>query len=268
MLKKSVVLKLKQVEHINSEKSILERVQHPFVIKLLDTFQDEAYLYMLFEFVNGGELFSRLRREGRFAKDVALFYACEILLVFEYLHGMQVAYRDLKPENILIDRYGHFKITDFGFAKVLTDKSYTMCGTPEYLAPEIIRGHWHGVAADWWALILIYEMVAGFPPFYAKNPHEIYDKILSGLSSPESSVGRSRTCSRNYCKATPSNAMELTPTELKASRVTSGSEESIGTESSEEKFRLLGNLSCRGLKTRTSSTLALLEQRGLGPSRM
>lgn len=181
MLKKSVVLKLKQVDHITSEKAILERVQHPFVIRLLDTFQDEAYLYMLFEFVSGGELFSRLRREGRFANDVALFYTCEILLVFEYLHGMQVAYRDLKPENILIDRQGHIKITDFGFAKVMSEKTYTLCGTPEYLAPEIIKGQGHGIAVDWWALgILIYEMIAGFPPFYAENPYEIYDKILSG----------------------------------------------------------------------------------------
>lgn len=181
ILKKTVVIKLKQLEHIKSEKSILERVRHPFVITMLATFQDQSFIYMLLEYVCGGELFSRLRREGRFANDVALFYTSEIVLAFEYLHGLNVAYRDLKPENILIDRQGHVKITDFGFAKVMTEKTYTLCGTPEYLAPEIIQSVGHDKSVDWWALgILIYEMVAGFPPFYDENPIGIYQKILSG----------------------------------------------------------------------------------------
>ena len=181
MLKKSVIIKLKQLEHIRSEKAILERVRHPFIINLINTFQDQSYVYMLLEYVCGGELFSRLRREGRFANDVALFYTCEILLVFEYLHGFNIAYRDLKPENILIDQKGHVKITDFGFAKVITEYTYTLCGTPEYLAPEIIQGSGHEKSVDWWALgILIYEMIAGFPPFYDENPMAIYQKILSG----------------------------------------------------------------------------------------
>jgi len=136
---------------------------------------------MLLEYACGGELFSRLRREGRFANDVALFYACEIVLAFEYLHGLSIAYRDLKPENILIDKHGHIKLTDFGFAKELHEKTYTLCGTPEYLAPEILQGRGHDKGVDWWALgILIYEMIAGFPPFYDENPHQIYQKILSG----------------------------------------------------------------------------------------
>ena len=181
MLKKTVILKLKQVDHIKSEKSILQRVSHPFIIRLLATFQDQNCVYMLLEYVGGGELFSRLRKEGRFANDVALFYASEILLVFEYLHSLNVAYRDLKPENVLIDKYGHVKLTDFGFAKEVFDRTYTLCGTPEYLAPEIIQSKGHGKEVDWWALgILIYEMTAGFPPFYDENPYAIYEKILSG----------------------------------------------------------------------------------------
>lgn len=181
ILKKTVVLKLKQLEHIRSEKAILERIRHPFIIVMLATFQDKGFLYMLLEYICGGELFSRLRREGRFANDVALFYACEIVLTFEYLHGCDIAYRDLKPENILIDKTGHIKLTDFGFAKYITDKSYTLCGTPEYLAPEIIQNLGHHKAVDWWALgILIYEMIAGFPPFYDEEPMGIYQKILSG----------------------------------------------------------------------------------------
>ena len=181
MLKKTVVLKLKQLDHIKSERSVLERVKHPFIITLLSTFQDSTFIYMLLEYICGGELFSRLRREGRFSNDVALFYICEIVLVFEYLHSLSIAYRDLKPENILIDKDGHVKITDFGFAKKITDKTYTLCGTPEYLAPEIIQNRGHHFAVDWWALgILIYEMIAGFPPFYDENPSRIYEKILSG----------------------------------------------------------------------------------------
>jgi len=93
---------------------------------------------MLLDYACGGELFTLLRREGRFSNDVALFFASEIVLAFDYLHGMDIAYRDLKPENLLIDKEGHVKITDFGFAKVVEDKTMTLCGTPEYLAPEII----------------------------------------------------------------------------------------------------------------------------------
>lgn len=96
---------------------------------------------MLFEFISGGELFSRLRKDGRFSNDVALFYTTEILLTLCFIHSNNIVYRDLKPENLLIDKDGHIKLTDFGFAKQLEkDRTYTLCGTPEYLAPEIIKG--------------------------------------------------------------------------------------------------------------------------------
>jgi serine/threonine protein kinase len=116
-----------------------------------------------------------------FPNDVTLFYITETILAIEYLHSLHIAYRDLKPENLLIASDGHIKITDFGFAKKLIDRTYTLCGTPEYLAPEIIMsmGHDHGV--DWWALgIILFEMIAGYPPFYDKNPIEIYKKIAYG----------------------------------------------------------------------------------------
>ena len=121
---------------------------------------------MLFDYISGGELFSRLRKEGRFANDVALFYTAEITLSMQYLHKHEIVYRDLKPENLLIDREGHIKITDFGFAKQLeNDRTYTLCGTPEYLAPEIIKGSkiGYGKSVDWWALgILVFEMLSGY----------------------------------------------------------------------------------------------------------
>jgi serine/threonine protein kinase len=123
-------------------------------------------VYMLFEYIAGGELFSRLRREGRFATDVGLFYSTEILLALQYLHKQNIVYRDLKPENLLIDNEGHIKLADFGFAKILeNDKTFTLCGTPEYLAPEIVKGSkktGYGKSVDWWALgILLFEMLAG-----------------------------------------------------------------------------------------------------------
>ncbi|KAJ1834430.1 cAMP-dependent protein kinase catalytic subunit [Coemansia sp. RSA 2711] len=181
VLRKSQVVKLKQVEHINNEKNILEVSRHPFIVQLECTMQNERNLYMLMEYVPGGELFSHLRRAGRFPDDVARFYAAEIVLALDYLHSMKIIWRDTKPENILLDAAGHVKLTDFGFAKRVEERTWTLCGTPEYLAPEIIQSKGHGKAVDWWALgILIFEMLAGYPPFYDDNPFGIYEKILEG----------------------------------------------------------------------------------------
>lgn len=181
IMKKTDIIRLKQVEHILSEKGVLSVVNHPFVVNLYKTFQDEHYLYMVLEYVCGGELFSHLRKVGKFPNDVAKFYAAEIILVIEYLHSKHIVYRDLKPENILLDTKGHVKITDFGFAKRVMDRTWTLCGTPEYLAPEIIHSKGHGKAVDWWALgILIYEMLVGYPPFFDESPFKIYEKILAG----------------------------------------------------------------------------------------
>merc|ERR1711998_696352 len=181
ILKKSEIIRLKQVEHIKAEKSILGSINHPFIVNMFGAFQDERCLYMCMEYVIGGELFSHLRRAGRFTNEVTRFYAGEIVLAFDYLHKQDIVYRDLKPENLLLDQDGHVKITDFGFAKRVEDRTWTLCGTPEYLAPEIIQSKGHGKAVDWWALgVLNYEMLAGYPPFYDENPFGIYQKILAG----------------------------------------------------------------------------------------
>jgi len=181
VLKKHEVIRLKQVEHIMSEKAILSMINHPFIVRLGGTMQDGKNLYMMLEYVIGGELFSHLRKAGRFSNDTTRFYAGCIVMALQHLHSMDIVYRDLKPENLLLDEHGYLKVTDFGFAKKVEDRTWTLCGTPEYLAPEIIQSKGHGKAVDWWALgILIYEMLAGYPPFYDENPFGIYQKILAG----------------------------------------------------------------------------------------
>ena len=181
MMKKSEVVRLKQVEHIKNEKAILGDVSHPFIVVMYAAFQDERNLYMLLDYVIGGELFTHLRRANKFKNEHTRFYAAQIVMALQYLHLKYIVYRDLKPENLLLDIHGYIKITDFGFAKVVTDRTWTLCGTPEYLAPEIIQSKGHGLAVDWWALgILTYEMLAGYPPYYDDQPFGIYQKILAG----------------------------------------------------------------------------------------
>ena len=212
-----IVIKLKQVDHVNHERSVLSDVAgHPFITTLITSFSDHDSLYMLvslryvplrtseadaatqLDYCPGGEVFSYLRKAKRFDENTSRFYAAEIVLILEFLHEREgVAYRDLKPENLLLDADGHIKLVDFGFAKRLGNsmsarrrgkkfdigtlvdhnqgETYTLCGTPEYLAPEVIQSKGHTTAVDWWALgILIYEFLTGYPPFWDLNAIEIY----------------------------------------------------------------------------------------------
>jgi len=181
MLRKENVIKRNQVEHTKTERNVLEAVSHPFIVTLHYAFQTPKKLYFVLEYCPGGELFFHLSRAGRFSEGRCRFYASEILLAIEYLHRLNIIYRDLKPENILLASDGYLKLTDFGFAKKIEHRTYTLCGTPEYIAPEVLLNKGHGKPVDWWTLgILVYEMIVGYPPFVDEDPMGIYQKILAG----------------------------------------------------------------------------------------
>jgi len=181
VLEKAKVVKLKQVQHTLDEKKSLNYIHFPFMVSLVTSFKDNSNLFLVMPFVPGGEMFSYLRRVGKFDEDQARFYAAQVVLSFEYLHNVNLIYRDLKPENILIDERGYLKIADFGFCKVVKGRTWTLCGTPEYLAPELILSKGYGKSVDWWTLgILLYEMNAGFPPFYGGESMKTYEKIIVG----------------------------------------------------------------------------------------
>jgi len=178
-LRKADILRLNQVEHTNNERRLLAQAHHPFIVQLVCTGQDDRNLYLVLEYVPGGELFSLLRKVRILPPFVAQFYSAQVILALEYLHAKDILYRDLKPENILIGPDGNIRLTDFGFAKVVPEMTATLCGTPDYLAPEIVLSKGYGKAVDWYALgVLIYEMLIGVPPFYHENQHRLYDNIV------------------------------------------------------------------------------------------
>jgi serine/threonine protein kinase len=182
-MKKHEIIKLKQVDHINTERSIMMQLSHPFIVNMKGSFKDDRFIYIVMECISGGELFTHLRKARKFTDEQSKFYCAQIALVFDYIHSKNIVHRDLKPENILIARDGYAKLTDFGFAKVIEPgaRTFTLCGTPEYIAPEVLLNKGHGKPVDWWTLgILTYECICGQPPFCDEEPMGIYQKILAG----------------------------------------------------------------------------------------
>ncbi|PBK74779.1 Pkinase-domain-containing protein [Armillaria solidipes] len=181
-IRKAHIVHRNEITHTLAERLVLAQVNSPFIVPLKFSFQSEQKLYLVLAFVNGGELFHHLQREQRFNEERSRFYSAELLLALEHLHELDVVYRDLKPENILLDFTGHIALCDFGLCKLnmkANDKTNTFCGTPEYLAPEILNGHGYNKTIDWWTLgVLLYEMMSGLPPFYDEVTDKMYEKIL------------------------------------------------------------------------------------------
>nr|DAD35746.1 TPA_asm: hypothetical protein HUJ06_006386 [Nelumbo nucifera] len=216
VLKKADMIRKNAVESILAERDILISVRNPFVVRFFYSFTCRENLYLVMEYLNGGDLYSLLRNLGCLDEDVARIYIAEVVLALEYLHSLRVVHRDLKPDNLLIAHDGHIKLTDFGLSKVglinSTDdlsgpaisgtslfgeeepqlsasghlhnrerrQKRSAVGTPDYLAPEILLGTGHGATADWWSVgVILFELIVGIPPFNAEHPQTIFDNILN-----------------------------------------------------------------------------------------
>merc|ERR1719289_168976 len=181
ILRKKQIVARNQIDHTKSERKILQALQHPFLMKLRFAFQTNSKLYFVLDYYRGGELFFHLKKRRKFTQKETRFFIAEVALALGHLHSKDIIYRDLKPENILLHQTGHICLTDFGLSKDLDPmslESHTFCGTPEYLAPEILQKQGHGKAVDWWSLgILCFELATGQPPFYHNNLHTMYRKI-------------------------------------------------------------------------------------------
>jgi serine/threonine protein kinase len=161
-MKKHESIKLKQVDHINNEKRLMAQIDYPFIVNMMGYAKDDQYVYIVMECVTGGELFTHLRRARKFSDEQSKFYAAQVGAAFAHIHSKNIIHSDLKPENILIDDKGYGVLVDLGFAKIVMDKTYTLCGTPEYLAPEIILSKGHDKGVDYWAFgVLFYVLLVG-----------------------------------------------------------------------------------------------------------
>ncbi|XP_061375479.1 serine/threonine-protein kinase AtPK2/AtPK19-like [Gastrolobium bilobum] len=181
VMRKDKIVEKNHAEYMKAERDILTKIEHPYIVQLRYSFQTKYRLYLVLDFVNGGHLFFQLYHQGLFREDLARIYAAEIVSAVSHLHSNGIMHRDLKPENILLDADGHVMLTDFGLAKQFEEstRSNSMCGTLEYMAPEIILGQGHDKAADWWSVgILLFEMLTGKPPFCGGNREKIQKKIV------------------------------------------------------------------------------------------
>jgi len=208
-LKKQHIVETQQQEHVFSEKNILMSCKHNFITRLYKTFKDKKYIYMLMEVSLGGELWTILRDKGWFDDATTRFYIACVVSAFEYLHNRGIIYRDLKPENLLLDKAGYIKMVDFGFSKHIDSgrKTWTFCGTPEYVAPEIILNKGHDRAVDFWSLgVLMYELLTGTPPFTASDPMKVYNIILRGFDQidvPRHVNRTAVTLMKRFCRENP-----------------------------------------------------------------
>ncbi|XP_076030567.1 ribosomal protein S6 kinase II isoform X2 [Oratosquilla oratoria] len=208
---KKATLKVRDRVRTKMERDILAEVRHPFVVKLHYAFQTEGKLYLILDFLRGGDLFTRLSKEIMFTEEDVKFYLAELALALDHLHSIGIIYRDLKPENILLDADGHISLTDFGLCKEALDdqKAYSFCGTVEYMAPEVVNRRGHTTAADWWSFgVLLFEMLTGALPFQGANRKETMTLILKAkLGMPPYLSAEAQSLLRALFKRNPANRL-------------------------------------------------------------
>ncbi|CAO4361981.1 unnamed protein product [Caenorhabditis nigoni] len=213
---KKATLKIRDRQRTKLERNILAHISHPFIVKLHYAFQTEGKLYLILDFLRGGDLFTRLSKEVMFTEDDVKFYLAELTLALEHLHSLGIVYRDLKPENILLDADGHIKVTDFGLSKEAIDsekKTYSFCGTVEYMAPEVINRRGHSMAADFWSLgVLMFEMLTGHLPFQGRDRNDTMNQILKAkLSMPHFLTQEAQSLLRALFKRNSHNRLGAGP---------------------------------------------------------
>ncbi|XP_005321494.2 ribosomal protein S6 kinase alpha-2 isoform X3 [Ictidomys tridecemlineatus] len=209
---RKATLKVRDRVRSKMERDILAEVNHPFIVKLHYAFQTEGKLYLILDFLRGGDLFTRLSKEVMFTEEDVKFYLAELALALDHLHGLGIIYRDLKPENILLDEEGHIKITDFGLSKEAIDhdkRAYSFCGTIEYMAPEVVNRRGHTQSADWWSFgVLMFEMLTGSLPFQGKDRKETMALILKAkLGMPQFLSSEAQSLLRALFKRNPCNRL-------------------------------------------------------------
>ncbi|XP_078413725.1 ribosomal protein S6 kinase alpha-2 [Cetorhinus maximus] len=213
---KKATLKVRDRVRSKMERDILAEVNHPFIVKLHYAFQTEGKLYLILDFLRGGDLFTRLSKEVMFTEEDVKFYLAELALALDHLHGLGIIYRDLKPENVLLDEDGHIKITDFGLSKEAVDhdkRAYSFCGTIEYMAPEVVNRRGHAQSADWWSFgVLMFEMLTGSLPFQGKDRKETMALILKAkLGMPQFLSPEAQSLLRALFKRNPCNRLGAGP---------------------------------------------------------
>jgi len=213
VLNKADVAERNEVTHARAENSILRKLNCPFLVHMHYAFQTSDKLFFVMDYVNGGELFFHLQKEGKFSEDRVRFYVAEIVIGLEYLHSMGIIYRDLKPENLLLSAAGHIIMTDFGISKeglsCTDDRTSTFCGTPEYLAPEVLKQEQYSKAVDWWSLgTLMFEMLSGLPPFYTEDVQNMYFNIINTkLSMPKGTSEATQSLLSGFLEKDPNDRL-------------------------------------------------------------
>lgn len=214
---KKATLKVRDRQRTKMERNMLAEIDHPFIVKLHYAFQTEGKLYLILEFLRGGDLFTRLSKEVMFTEEDVKFYLAELALALDHLHHLGIIYRDLKPENILLDSQGHIKLTDFGLSKESLEEeklTFSFCGTVEYMAPEVVSRKGHNTAADWWSYgVLMFEMLTGSLPFQGANRKETMAMILKAkLGMPQFLSPEAQSLLRVLFKRNPANRLGADPT--------------------------------------------------------